>query len=286
MILLTGVNGFIGHALLNYLNKLNINNSIIIDTKYSSKLDNNKYYMFTNSYKDCLSYYPIKAIVHLGAISDTLEKNTDKIQKYNIDSTKQLFDLSQQYNIPFIFSSTAAVYGNSGVPLNLYAESKLKCEDYINNKAVILRLFNVYGYDESHKGRMASTIYHWYGQIKKYKKLKIFNNSDKYFRDFIYVNDICSVIDFFINNYQPGIYDVGTGIPCSFEILADLVINTIGYGHKELIEMPNDLLLQYQKYTCANLNNLILAGYNKTFVSIADGVKNYIKDLDLATELT
>lgn len=283
MILLTGANGFIGYSLINYLNKLNINNSIIIDINYSSKLDNSKYYMFTNSYKNLLPFYPIKAIVHLGAISNTLEKNINKIQKNNIDATKELFDLSQQYNIPFIFASTAAVYGNNGTPLNLYAESKLRCEEYINNRAVILRLFNVYGYDESHKGRMASTIYHWYHQLQTDKKIKLFYGSHWYSRDFIYIEDVCSVIDFFASNYRTGIYDIGTGISTSFEILADNLIEIMGYGSKEYIHMPKDLVSQYQKYTCANISNLKIAGYNKSFMSIKNGIESYIKNLVLAT---
>jgi ADP-L-glycero-D-manno-heptose 6-epimerase len=262
MILLTGSSGFIGRAIHKFFNSLNINDIISID----KDIDFNK----------IVKLYPIHSIVHIGAISDTLEKNKTKIQQYNIDYTNNLFDYALYNNIPFIFTSTAAIYGNNNFPLNLYAESKLASEKYINNRAVVLRLFNVYGPDESHKGRMASTIYHWYHQLKDSENIKIFENSYQYYRDFIYINDVCEIIYRFLNNYVPGTYDVGTGECVSFEHVADSIIRNIGYGRKQYIKMPQDLKQQYQTYTKANIK------YPFTFNSrnITSGIKLYIDHLN------
>lgn len=284
MIVITGVSGFIGKCLLSYFNKQNINNCIIIDNYYNKCLEQYKYSIFLSSFKNLIMLDRIQAIVHLGAISDTLEKDTEKLKEYNTNYTNSLFDLAYSNNIPFIFASTAAIYGNNGTPLNAYAQSKLDSEKYIDNKAVILRLFNVYGYGENHKGRMASTIYHWYNQLLQDGIIKLFYHSDQYLRDFIYIKDVCSIIEYCISNYCPGTYDIGTGISSSFEQIANIMIQTMGYGKKTYIDMPLDLVNQYQTYTLADINNLRQIGYNKTLSDIGTGIRLYIADLNLDTK--
>lgn len=279
MIIITGANGFIGQNLLTYFNNKNINNCIAIDTN-NTRIKYYKYYQFKSITDNIIIDGDIECIIHLGAISNTLEKNYNKIKFYNIDYTKKIYDKSQKYNIPFIFASTAAIYGNGSEPLNLYAKSKLECENYIKNNSIILRLFNVYGNYEDHKGRMASTIYHWYNQLKNENHIKIFKNSQYYYRDFIYVEDICKIIDFFIANNKPSIYDIGTGLANSFEYVADTMINIMGHGFKTYIDMPEDLKKQYQTNTCADTRNLINAGYTNVFTSLMYGIQKYIKILN------
>jgi ADP-L-glycero-D-manno-heptose 6-epimerase len=217
-------------------------------------------------------------VIHIGANSSTLERNLESINRTNIIPTRNWNKFCNDNHIPFIFTSSAAVYGNGNGPLNPYAESKLASEQEIN--AVVLRLFNVYGPNEYHKGRMASTPFHWFHQLRSNNKLEIFEHSNEYQRDFIYVEDVAKIIHHFMDNYKPDVYDVGTGVSCSFEGIADTIIRTTMLGHKAYIPMPEDLQVQYQKNTRANVTKLINAGYNvNDMLAPWDGIPEYIEYL-------
>jgi ADP-L-glycero-D-manno-heptose 6-epimerase len=215
-------------------------------------------------------------VVHIGANSNTLEKDWSSIYNTNVLSTRRWHDLCREYDKKFIFTSSAAVYGNGHGPLNQYAFSKLASENEITD-AVILRLFNVYGPNEYHKGRMASTVFHWFDQIEKENRLTIFSNSQNYKRDFIYVEDVARTIYHFIINYRSGVYDLGTGQSTDFDSVADITIKSMGTGDKNYIEMPGDLSLQYQYDTKADVKNLIKAGVSvDQFLKPEQGIPKYI----------
>jgi ADP-L-glycero-D-manno-heptose 6-epimerase len=103
----------------------------------------------------------------------------------------------------------------------------------------------------------------------------LFNNSVNYIRDFIYVEDVAKVIYYFIQNYKPGTYDVGTGQGVSFDTVADIVGKS-----KKYIDMPNDLKSQYQTNTCADLTRLIESGFDVSSLrSVELGIPEYYKYL-------
>jgi ADP-L-glycero-D-manno-heptose 6-epimerase len=274
MIVLTGANGFIGSVVLGYLNKQGIDDIALVEIEPipSRYLEGKKYRSFNGNITDPT------CVIHIGANSSTLETNQESINLTNISPTHHWNTICKENNIPFIFTSTAAVYGNGTGPLNLYANSKQTSEQDMDG--VILRLFNVYGPNESHKGRMASTIYHWYNQLVDTNTIKIFENSNNYCRDFIWVEDVAKTIYHFVNNYKPGTYDVGTGSSYSFESIADLIISNHKNGHKEYIPMPKDLKAQYQLNTRADVTNLYSAGVDvDSFLTPADGIAEYVKYL-------
>lgn len=280
MIILTGAGGFIGSVILKYLNLQNINDIIIVDDLPSSSQFRNlveKQYLKILSSRDALELTDsIDAVIHFGANSSTLETNWKSIYKTNIVSTRNWHNFAKKQNAKFIFASSAAVYGNGHGPLNHYAFSKQSSENEITN-GVILRLFNVYGPNEYHKGRMASTIYHWYQQLQTDNKIKVFENSDCYYRDFIYVEDVAKVVHFFLNNYKTGTYDLGTGRSTSFQYIANFLLHKTPKSEIEYISMPLDLQKQYQKNTVADTTNLSSAGYNcKELLSIESGILKYL----------
>lgn len=282
MIILTGAGGFIGSVMLGYLNRLGRDDIIIVDdlplAEQFHNLKDKSYHRLYSS-QDIPVLDQVEAVLHIGANSSTLEKNWSSIYKTNVESTRQWNQFCQERNIPLIFTSSAAVYGNGEGPLNQYAFSKHVSEHEIS--AVSLRLFNVYGPNEYHKGRMASTIYHWHQQLQASSNIQIFQNSRQYFRDFIWVEDVCKTIYYFIKNYQPGIYDLGTGKPRDFETLADIVLKSTGRGGKTFIDMNNDLREQYQTYTRANTQRLIDAGVPvNEFLEIEQAVPRYLEYLN------
>lgn len=289
MLVITGAGGFIGSVIVGYLNQQGIDDIILfddlpIDTQFLN-LSGKKFKKLCSANELPKDFSEITAVIHFGADSNTLEKNWTDIYRKNVASTRSWVGLCRRHGVPLIFASSAAVYGNGHGPLNQYAFSKQISERELAD-ACVLRLFNVYGPNEYHKGRMASTIYHWYQQYQKNRQIEIFENSDRFFRDFIYVEDVARIVHHFINKFIPGIYDVGTGIPCSFQDLAENFVDAVGDCEISYKSMPADLKLQYQTYTCANIDKLKSSRFdtNKLFTP-ANGVKKYIDYLATSSYL-
>jgi len=290
MFVVTGAQGFIGSRMVKYLNSKGIDDICVIDDVeidevrgYATKVNYTnlqdakfkKLYPIILDENTILPENNIEAVFHFGAISNTLEKDFGKIKKYNIDYTNRLNRACKKRNIPLIFSSTAAIYGNGNGPLNLYAESKFQNEKDISDYAMCFRLFNVYGPNESHKGRMASVIFKWFNELKETNSIKIFENSKEYKRDFIFVDDVCKTFYDAYKKYKPGIRDLGTGTQNNFDYVADIVIKEYGSGNKNYVPMPDDLKLQYQTNTEAKIYNDL----ELNFINIETGIKNYILHL-------
>jgi ADP-L-glycero-D-manno-heptose 6-epimerase len=283
MIALTGAGGFIGSVILGYLNKQGIEDVYLFDDlpvgdQYRNLIG--KKYLGLHSTKEIVTdIRDFDCVVHFGANSSTLERNWNSVYETNVLSTRRWHDLCRENNTKFIFASSAAVYGNGQGPLNHYAFSKLVSEQEITN-GVVLRLFNVYGPNEYHKDRMASTVYHWFNQLRETSQIKIFENSKNYQRDFIYVEDVARTVYHFLNNYKEGIYDLGTGNSVDFESIANIVIEEYGQGTKELVPMPTDLKSQYQTSTKADIEYLKEAGVDvDTFLEPWEGIREYMKYL-------
>ena len=280
MIILTGAGGFIGSVVLGYLNSQRVTDIIIVDDlPYENQYKN----LIGKQYNRLVSIDDIDAIdenitgvIHIGANANTLETNWSSIYATNVKSTRKWNVFCKQRKIPFIFTSSASVYGNGAGPLNQYAFSKLLSENEV--EGVVLRLFNVYGPNEYHKGRMASTILHWFNQINETEEITIFENSKNYFRDFVWVEDIAKTIyHFMFENYQPGIYDLGSGSSMDFETVADLVISNTNKGKKRFVDMPDDLKKQYQINTLADTKSLTKSGLDvKSFTQVHEGIAAYI----------
>lgn len=283
MIILTGAAGFIGSVMLGYLNQRGITDVVIVDgmpkaIQFKNLL--NKKYVRLYSPGDTMHIDPgfITAVIHLGAITNTCETDWATLYNTNVLATRKWGLYCRTHDIPFIFASSAAIYGNMDGPLNQYAFSKQVSENDIYG--VVLRLFNVYGPNEYHKGNMASVIFHWYNQLRKDGTIKLFKHSGEYQRDFIWVEDVAAVIFNFLTNFVPGVYDVGTGTSTNYEVLSDLVLATYGRGEKRYIDMPGELVTQYQTNTRADLRPLIQEGLPCNFTGIEDGVRKYAKYLD------
>jgi ADP-L-glycero-D-manno-heptose 6-epimerase len=286
MILLTGAGGFIGSVVLGYLNCKGITDVVVFDDlldpeQFKNLIGKQFKSMHPHSVDEKLNLLPdtIDCVIHIGANSNTLEQSWMSLYKTNVQSTRRWSKFCEMNSIPFIFTSSAAVYGNGNGPLNQYAFSKQVSENEI--EGVVLRLFNVYGPNEYHKGRMASTIMHWHNKIKQGADVPLFAGSDGYQRDFIYVEDVARIIYHFIQNYRPGVYDVGTGTAVSFSTLADELIKQMGRGNIKDVVMPADLESQYQIYTKADTANLEQSGFDtKSLMPYTEGVRAYITYLD------
>jgi ADP-L-glycero-D-manno-heptose 6-epimerase len=286
MIIVTGAAGFIGSRVVHLLNARGINNILAIDrVEQFSKTDylNNckcvKLPVGDKRYFD----YPISAVIHIGAISNTLEKEWEQFNTYNILNTLFWKDFAKSRKIPFVWASSSAIYGNGEGPLNQYATSKLLSEQQCIGEVAALRFFNVYGPNESHKGRMASVIYNWFHQLKDTGNIRVFEQSSLYNRDLIHVDDICRVVLHMVENYEPGIYDVGTGTAENMEKIAVMLLSNMNLDHNNMIKvpMPVDLISQYQYNTRAILDNLANVKFDVSSIRpLSTGMVNYIDYLN------
>lgn len=301
MIIVTGAAGFIGSNLVKGLNRRGISDLILVDdiTKENEKnlsgLEFNAVIGIDEYLQRYREWKKLEAIFHLGACSDTTEKRVDLILPRNTGYTMTLFRHCQHIKAPFIYASSAAVYGNGKhgfketpeceAPLNLYGESKLLFDRALRRElalktklpapAIGLRYFNVYGPNEMHKGRMASVALHLMKQGSSGNQLKIFDGSENFRRDFVYVEDTVSVKLHFLDNPISGIYNVGTGKAASFLQLAQAVNRHFPELNIEFVPFPKDLSGKYQKYTQADISNLREAGFDRSFISLEEGVNRY-----------
>ena len=255
MIIITGSKGFIGQNFLKYLLEHSQEEIVTVNEKDA--------WDWITFFKD---WDKVSLILHQGAISDTTETDIDKLHAMNVWYSIELFEKAIQYQIPVKFASSASVYGNqlrlnhrstpNGIinPLNYYAITKLQMDYYIQDHMTefssiqSFRYFNVYGDGEDHKGDQASPVHKFTKQIQDTGKLKLFQESEHFWRDFICVED---VVDIVLNNNKPsGIYDLGTSNPITFQEVGELVAEKYN-GTIEYIPFPKHLKGKYQDYTCA-----------------------------------
>ena len=273
MIILTGSKGFIGQ---NFLKKLK--GEKVIEVEKDNCQD------FCKTFTE---WSNVKLIIHQGAISSTTCTDLELLINTNVAFTEWLFKQAIKYKIPVKYASSASVYGNTFDmhvvnrkhmnPLNFYALSKVTVDywvqDHIDEFKSIqgFRYFNVYGEGEDHKGNQASPVQKFTEQIKETGKLKLFEGSDKFQRDFICVDDIVEVVLY--NNRPSGIHDLGTSKPISFQEVANLIATKYN-GEIEYVPFPDHLIGKYQAYTCANMDWLKIGDLPYQFKTMEDYVKD------------
>jgi ADP-L-glycero-D-manno-heptose 6-epimerase len=301
MLIVTGGAGFIGSNLIRGLNAQGISDILVVDNLTRADkhrtLNTCQYADYVDK-RDFLAALPsllpkVTAIFHQGACSDTMEADGRYLMDNNFAYSKTLLHSCQQSNIPFIYASSASVYGNgergfsedahNEYPLNGYAYSKFIFDQYVRRimptlhaPVVGLRYFNVYGPQEIHKGRMATVVYQFHKTLVADGKLELFEGSDKFLRDFIHVDDVVKVNLFFLNGGKSGIYNVGTGKAESFQRIADIMLPLYPGGKMSTKPFPDALKGKYQAYTCADLTRLRAAGYNTPCLSLDEGVRSYV----------
>jgi ADP-L-glycero-D-manno-heptose 6-epimerase len=310
MIILTGGSGFVGSNILKRLNQLGEEDILIVDnlrssdkyrnligTKFRDYLDKESLIALLDSGK----VGPIRAVLHQGACTDTLEYDGEYMIRNNFEFSKRLLHHALDNSAPYIYASSAAVYGHTELavedsgdeaPLNIYGYSKYLLDMYVrrviptaNSTIVGLRYFNVYGPGETHKGKMSSMVYQFYNQVTKTGAAKLFGAYGSFgpgmsTRDFVNVNDLVDINLFFLNGEtKKAVVNAGSGVSRTWNDLANAVISSVGTGQIEYIDFPLSLADKYQFNTRADLTKLRSLGFTKEMTTLEAGVDAYVSAL-------
>ncbi|MFH2139651.1 MAG: ADP-glyceromanno-heptose 6-epimerase [Pseudomonadota bacterium] len=319
----TGAAGFIGSNLVKALNERGVTDIIAVDNL--KKAD--KFLNLTDceiaDFLDKEDFIErvvggdfdgeIAAVLHEGACSDTMETDGRYMMENNYRYSLELLNHCQSEEVPFLYASSASVYGGGGVfkesreyesPLNVYAYSKFLFDQVVRRRwaertsqIVGFRYFNVYGRREQHKGRMASVAYHFFNQYRADGHVKLFEGCDGYanggqLRDFVSVEDVVKVNMHFLDHPEKsGIFNLGTGTAQSFNDVAVATINTLRAANGEpvltleqllqqqiirYIPFPDALRGKYQSFTQADMSAMRGAGYAEPFLTVEQGTANYV----------
>jgi ADP-L-glycero-D-manno-heptose 6-epimerase len=321
VIIVTGAAGFIGSNLVHALNLRGETDIVAVDNLTRADKFRNLVDCEIADYLDKQELLarlgrmgPIRAILHHGACSDTMETDGRYMMENNFRYSLALLDHADANGIPFVYASSAAVYGGSDrfvedraceQPLNVYGYSKFLFDQVVRRRlpskrtqVVGLRYFNVYGPRESHKARMASVAFHHFHQFRDGGKVRLFDGWDGWgpgeqSRDFIHVDDVVAVNLHFLDTPRAsGIFNLGTGRAQPFNDIAVTVVNTmrartglpamsrpelVAAGLLEYVPFPDALKGKYQSYTQADIARLRASGYQAPFSTVQQGVARYVE---------
>ena len=320
----TGAAGFVGANLVRALNDRGVTSVLavdnlaradkfanLVDCEIAEYLDKDEFLarLADGDFDD-----DIDAVLHQGACSDTMETDGRYMMRNNYRYSVSLLDWCQDNDVPFLYASSASVYGGSAVfreeraceaPLNIYGYSKFLFDQHVRRvlpertvQVAGFRYFNVYGTRERHKGRMASVVLHFFDQYRADGRVRLFEGSGGYAageqrRDFVSVEDVVKVnLEFLDHPDRSGIFNLGSGSATTYNEVARATINAVrradgepelalselvGEGAISYIPFPPALAGKYQSHTEADLARLRAAGYRAPMVTVAEGVPRYVE---------
>jgi len=252
----------------------------------------------------------VEAVVHMGAVSATTERDADRLAERNIRASLDLWTWCSGRQTPFVYASSAATYGDGQAgfdddgapaalarlrPLNAYGWSKHVVDRRIAEdvargrptppKWAGLKFFNVYGPNEYHKGPMRSVVHQMYPKVAAGEPVTLFRSHNPAYpdggqlRDFIYVKDCVAVVCWMLEHAFPsGLYNLGTGQARTWRDLAQAVFAAEGRPERiAFVDTPIEIRDRYQYFTQARMERLRAAGFSAPFHTLEDGVRDYVR---------
>ncbi len=248
MILITGGTGYLAGIIANYFVdrgfpvKVGTRNKDLISKKILNKadvinLDLLSIESLNNALKD------ISSVFHLSSMNyEDCKSDPNEAKKINEDCTKNILRVSTERNVKkFVYFSTIHVYGDNlkgnvteqtlPLPQSVYAKTHLNAEEIVKNLSeernieyLILRLTNVSSPPITAEVNCWHLVIHdLCKQAIINKKIKLKSNGDQ-FRDFVHVNVLNNILEFFINNTGlSGIYNFGSGELTKIKDIAEII---------------------------------------------------------------
>ena len=258
----------------------------------------------------------LASLIHLGAISSTLERDADLIVRTNVHLSQRLWRWCAEHDVPLVYASSAATYGGGEQgfdddpapealarlrPLNPYGWSKHIFDRWVARELfegrprppqwVGLKFFNVYGPNEYHKEEMRSLVTKAYPRAARGEAVTLFRSHHPDYpdggqqRDFIYVRDAVEVMVWLgRNRHVNGLFNVGTGHAQTWLELMGALYRTAGRDLTvDWVDTPFEIRDRYQYFTEAGMERLREAGYERPFATVEEGVRDYVERF-LATD--
>jgi ADP-L-glycero-D-manno-heptose 6-epimerase len=251
----------------------------------------------------------LELVVHMGAISSTMEPDADRIFTNNFGLSRDLFRWCAAQGTRLIYASSAATYGDGAFgfddgqdlpslmalrPLNPYGWSKALFDIFAAREAARghappqwtgLKFFNVYGPNEAHKGAMRSVVSQIWPLVAKGEPVRLFRSYRADYddggqrRDFVYVRDAAACVAWLARSPPVnGVFNLGSGRARTFADLARAVFAAAGQPPRiDYVDMPEGLRDAYQYFTEARMNRLRAAGWNDPATPLEEGVADYVR---------
>ena len=250
----------------------------------------------------------LDGIIHMGAVSSTTEPDADKTVHANFTLSRDLWSWCSARSKPFVYASSAATYGDGSLgfddadgeerlkslrPLNAYGWSKALFDLYARREAdrgdappswAGVKFFNVYGPNEYHKGAMRSVVAQVWPRVRDGERVPLFRSHRNDYadggqlRDFVHVDDAVDLVLWLFEQEQvAGIYNCGTGKARSFADLAEATFRAVDREPAiDYVDMPEAIRPNYQYFTEADMSRVRALGYGRPFVTLEDGVHDYV----------
>jgi ADP-L-glycero-D-manno-heptose 6-epimerase len=318
-ILVTGGGGFVGSNLVAALLTRGTHNIVVCDVFGASEKWRNlvKHPVYEIIHPDqtfewlAANRASLDMIYHLGSVSSTVEHDIDLILKHNFALSVKMLRWCNENNMRLVYASAAATYGDGAYgfddnldltalkklqPMSGYGWSKHLFDIHVAEtrergalklpQCVGLKLFNMYGPNEYHKGEQQSVI----GKIASHAihagRVNLFRSYEPAYangeqkRDVIYIADVVRVLLWFLDNPKVnGLYNLGTGHASSFNQMASAIFAALGRKPNiHYVDMPETLAPKYQYFTEAKMDKLVSAGYAGGFMSLDEGIRDYVQN--------
>ncbi len=314
MIVVTGGAGFIGSALIWQLNLLGREDILVVDQLGEDERWANLRALNYLDYMDKVEFIDlvrtrrlpgsVETVLHMGACSDTSERDADYLVQNNFSYTKSLIEYAVEQGVRLVYASSAATYGDGAQgyldnelllpklrPLNMYGYSKHMTDVWAWRQGMLsnvagVKFSNVFGPNEYHKGQMRSLVDKAFQQITQTGKVQLFKSYRPEYvdggqvRDFIYVKDAVSMTLHLADRHGAnGIFNIGAGCARSWNDLASAVFQALDRPVKiEYIEMPESLRGRYQYHTELEVDKLRETGWTASPGKLEDGVTDYVRN--------
>lgn len=314
-ILVTGGAGLIGSAVIWFLNRQHHENILVADAldksdkwknlaalSFYDYLEGSRLRQLVRENSSALA--DVRCIFHLGACSDTTERDSAFLLDNNYAFTCELARWAVEHGVRMVYASSAATYGDGARgfgdtlplhklrPLNAYGYSKHLFDRFAESqgwleKLVGLKYFNVFGPNEAHKGNMRSMVHKAFEQIQLTGRIGLFKSYHPDYadgeqqRDFLFVKEAAEITVRLATSPATGLYNVGSGTCSTWNELAQAIFDACGHLVQiDYIDMPEDLRDRYQYHTQADLRRLqqLELPYQRFSLreGVFDTVRNYL----------
>jgi len=266
-ILITGAAGQIGSGLARLLNEKG-HELTLVDNLRNGYLENLKdnsdeliapFHQIDIATEDLFKYCDgeYDVIIHLAAITSLpdCESNPLETIRINVSGTANVLEFARKNSVPHVvFASTSAVYENNDVkvftedlevnPRLYYSLSKKMAEELVHSyrenygvKVTILRFFNVFGPDGDQTRPNPPLLNFVYRELNK-GKAPVLSGDGEQVRDFIWVEDIVSMLELCMLKQPNDVFNVCTGVAVSVNLISQWVAEALGKEHIGLEHKP------------------------------------------------